>query len=123
MIKNLILTLLFLPSAFSAMAQAPKAKIIEQVKNAGTHPRGEKITEEFLIRNDGDTTLNIIYVRPSCSCLVPDFDKTIAPGKTGKITVLMDLTNKSGPVSYALLVRTNDPATPSIQLSLSATVK
>jgi hypothetical protein len=109
--------------AQSAAQGKPKAVAVEAVKDVGTVPKGEKIVHDFLIRNDGDAPLEILSIQPACGCTVAEFDKTIAPGKTGKVHAVVDTSTFGGPIAKALSVFTNDPATPQIELTVRAKVE
>ena len=63
----------------------PVIDIVEKVKDFGVVAKGEKLQAVFEVRNTGQAPLEITQVRPTCGCTVADFDKTIAPGGTGKI--------------------------------------
>jgi len=54
---------------------------------------------------------------------VASFDRTIPPGGTGKIAAEVDTTGFSGPISKAVLVFSNDPATPQVNLVIKADVR
>ena len=68
-----------------AETHGPKAVPVEAVVDAGTVAKGEKIKTTFEIKNEGDQTLEITDVRPSCGCTIATYDKTVAPGKVGKV--------------------------------------
>ena len=100
-----------------------KAVAVEPIKDVGTTTKGEKIVHDFVIRNDGDAVLEITNVHPACGCTVAEFDKTIAPGQTGKVHAVIDTTNFNGPISKGVTVFTNDPATPQMELTIRAKVE
>src|SRR5262249_19941213 len=104
-------------------AGKPKAVAAEAIKDMGTVAKGDKITSEFVIRNDGDAVLEITNVQPACGCTVADFDKTVPPGKTGKGRTVVDTTNFAGPISKGVTVFTNDPDVPQIELTVRAKVE
>jgi uncharacterized protein DUF1573 len=118
----LALCLLASPAAPLAAAQ-PKAVAVEPLTDLGTIAKGEKVTHDFLIRNDGDAPLEITGVRPACGCTVAEFDKTVAPGKTGTVHTLLDTASFNGAISKGVTVTTNDPSTPEIQLTLKLSVQ
>jgi hypothetical protein len=97
---------------------APKAVAVEPIFDAGEIAKGEKLTHDFVLRNDGTTTLEVTDVRPSCGCTVASYDKQIAPGASGKIHTVLDTVQLTGPSSKGLSVFTNDPAAPEIQLTI-----
>src|SRR5208337_3359973 len=60
---------------------------------------------------------------PTCGCTVANFDHTVAPGGNGKVNAEVDTTGFSGPISKAIVVFSNDPATPQVNLVIKAEVK
>ena len=83
---------------------------------------GEKIEHDFVIGNDGDAELRILNVRPTCGCTIaPDYDRTIAPGGTGRIRIILTTSAQAkGRTSKAIHVDTNDPASPQAVLTIGA---
>ena len=110
-------------SADQAEQPAPAAVALEMVKDFGVVNKGQRVTHEFQIRNDGEATLQITEVRPSCGCTVAEYDKTVAPGATGKVTATVDTRNFKGGIAKSVRVFTNDPANPQIDLVIKANVK
>jgi Protein of unknown function (DUF1573) len=111
------------PAAKATEGPKPVIDIAEKIKDFGTVPKGEKIRADFQVKNTGNAPLEISQVRPTCGCTVADFDHTIAPGGTGKIDAEVDTTGFSGPISKAVLVFSNDPATPQVNLVIKADVR
>jgi hypothetical protein len=103
--------------------KAPRLTIVEPVKDYGTIAKGEKLDWSFVIKNTGDTDLQIIAAKPGCGCTVADFDKVIKPGETGKVTAHVDTTAFAGPIAKTVTLETNDPTTPTSQLTIHAIVK
>jgi hypothetical protein len=103
--------------------KAPRLTIVEPVKDYGTIPKGEKLDWSFLVKNTGDSDLQIIAAKPGCGCTVADFDKVIKPGETGKVTAHVDTTAFAGPIAKTVTLETNDPTTPTSQLTIHAVVK
>ena len=101
----------------------PKASVAEPIKDMGVVPKGDKIAHDFEIRNEGTAPLEISEVRPACGCTVAKFDRTIAPGQTGKVSLEIDTATFNGPVSKGVTVFTSDPATPQIELTVRADVE
>ena len=123
--KTVILALCaaFLVAAVLFADGKPKAVAVEPIKDVGTVAKGEKASADFLIRNDGDAVLEITNVQPACGCTVAEFDKTIAPGKTGKVHAVVDTATFNGPIAKGVTVFTNDAALPQIELTLRAKVE
>ncbi|MEM7480522.1 MAG: DUF1573 domain-containing protein [Acidobacteriota bacterium] len=111
----------FVPSALAE--DQPQVVLPKPVFDAGVTPKGEKITHDFSIRNEGAADLMIVDVRPACGCTIAEFDKTIAPGASGKIHAVLDTTTFAGPISKGITVLTNDPANPRLELAIKADVQ
>jgi hypothetical protein len=61
--------------------------------------------------------------RPSCGCTVASFDRVIKPGAEGKIHSSVDTKSFSGPISKSIMVHSNDPERPQMNLFIKAMVK
>ncbi len=121
--KSILFTItVFIIAVSQTLAQSPKAVVAEPGIDAGSVFRGDKITHEFLIKNEGNSPLVISEVKPGCSCTATDYDKTIAPGKTGKVKVIVDPSSFNGPINKLVMVTTNDAANPQLELSVKATI-
>lgn len=120
----LALCAVLLVAAFAlADAGRPKAVAQDPIKDMGTVPKGEKVSHDFLIRNEGNAPLEITEVRPACGCTVASFDKTIAPGQTGKIHVVIDTATFSGGIAKGVTAFTSDTDNPQIELTVRADVQ
>jgi hypothetical protein len=107
----------------AAEEKAPRLTIVEPVKDFSVVPKGQKLDWSFVVKNTGNADLQIISAKPGCGCTVADFDKIIKPGETGKITAHVDTTAFSGPIAKSVTVESNDPNTPTSQLTLHAIVE
>jgi hypothetical protein len=107
----------------AAQSPAPAAVALEMIKDFGVVNKGQRLTHEFEIRNDGDGTLEITGVRPSCGCTVAEFDETIAPGETGRVKATVDTRNFKGGIAKSVRVFTSDPQNPQIDLVIKANVR
>jgi Protein of unknown function (DUF1573). len=110
-------------TASKSEEKSPRLTIVEPVKDYGTVSKGEKLDWAFAVKNTGTTDLQIIAARPGCGCTVADFDKVIKPGETGKVTAHVDTTAFTGPIAKSITLETNDPNTPTSQLTIHAVVK
>jgi hypothetical protein len=113
--------------AFSVLAQdgvspgAPRLKIASLEHSFGMVKPGTPLTYAFEIKNEGKTNLEIKNVAPSCGCTTSNFDKVIAPGKTGSITLAVEKTEGyKGEIVKTATVTTNDPDHQSFTLTLRA---
>jgi len=106
-----------------AAVAAPKIEIAPETRDAGTIAKGQVIETTFVVKNSGGSDLIISDARPGCGCTVASFDKLIKPGTEGKIVTSVDTKSFSGPISKSLLVLSNDPDRPQLNLFIKATVK
>ena len=111
------------PAKVKDAEKAPRLTIVEPVKDYGTIAKGEKLDWSFVVKNTGNADLQIIAAKPGCGCTVADFDKVIKPGETGKVTAHVDTTAFAGPIAKTVTLETNDPTTPTSQLTIHAIVK
>lgn len=102
---------------------APKIDISQETKDMGTVPKGQVIETDFVLKNTGGSDLIISDARPSCGCTVSSFDKVIKPGAEGKVHTSVDTKSFSGPISKSVLVVSNDPDRPQMNLFVKALVK
>jgi hypothetical protein len=107
----------------SAKAAAPKIEISPETKDAGTVAKGAVVDATFIVKNNGGSDLIISDARPSCGCTVASFDKVIKPGQEGKIQSSVDTKSFSGPISKSVLIVSNDPERPQMNLFIKAMVK
>lgn len=103
-------------------AGKPKVVAVEPIKDVGFVAKGDLAVHEFVLRNEGNAPLEVREVRAACGCTVADFDKVIAPGKTGKVRVTLDTGSFNGPVAKGVTVFTNDPDTPTLELTVRTEV-
>jgi hypothetical protein len=109
--------------AAAKSAAAPKIQISPETKDAGTVAKGQLVEATFVVKNGGGSDLIISDARPSCGCTVASFDKIIKPGQEGKIQSSVDTKSFSGPISKSVLVVSNDPDRPQMNLFIKAMVK
>jgi hypothetical protein len=103
-------------------AEGPNMVVPEKVKDMGKVAQGDVLDVDFEIVNEGDETLEIKAVRPTCGCTVADFDREIAPGKSGYIKAKLETRDFTGPISKSILVMTNDPQDPTTTLVIKTKV-
>jgi hypothetical protein len=104
-------------------AGKPKAVAVEPVADVGTIAKGDHVTHDFAFKNEGTAPLEITRVEPACGCTVASFDKTIAPGKTGVVHVVVDTVTFNGPIAKGVTAYTNDPDNPKIDLTVKMKVE
>ena len=101
----------------------PKAVVPTPIYDGGVVQKGAKVIHDFEVKNEGDADLQILDVRPACGCTVASFDRLIPPGGNGHVHLEVDTTAFVGPIAKAATVLTNDPATPTFQLTVQAAVR
>ena len=100
----------------------PKIMIEPMEHDFGNIMQGDKVKFTFRIRNAGDAPLEIT-ARPSCGCVVPQYDRTIAPGQEGKLDAELNSAGFRGAQIKTIQVTSNDPDQPSLSLRLTAFIK
>src|SRR6266545_6924897 len=81
-VKTAILALcavLLVATTLLAQAGKPKAVPVEPIKDAGVVPKGDKVANDFVIRNEGDAPLQITDVRASPSLRITKSLATLSP--------------------------------------------
>lgn len=121
----LVVFALIMSFAFSVSAQdsngTPRMVTASLEHQFGAVKPGTPLTYTFQIKNEGKTALEIKNVAPSCGCTTSNFDKTIAPGKTGGITLEVAKTEGyKGDITKTATVTTNDPDHQTFILTLKA---
>lgn len=103
-------------------ALAPKLVVVATEFKAGEVKQGAEVKHAFTLRNEGKADLEIKRVVTTCGCETVDYDKTIAPGQEGKVTLLVRTLGLSGVLSKLIVVSTNDMSKPSVDLVMHITV-
>jgi len=114
------------PSTADATKSAgplPVIDIAEKIKDFGVVAKGERLLAVYEVRNTGQAPLQITQVRPTCGCTVADYDREIPPGGTGKIRAEVETSSFSGPISKAVIVFSNDPINPQVNLVVKAEIR
>jgi hypothetical protein len=112
------------PAAAPA-ATGPKPQVVvpQPIAELGDVTYGESRKLEFAIKNTGDDVLRIHAAKSACGCVVTEFSKEIAPGAEGKIDVQFEAALSGGPTAVPIEVVTNDPDSPTLQLTIKANVR
>ncbi|MGQ9649285.1 MAG: DUF1573 domain-containing protein [Phycisphaerae bacterium] len=115
------------PASSSAPADpnGPKLRCDEMTFDFGETWSGTVVEHAYAIHNDGKSPLELLNVKTACGCTVADYDKVIAPGGQGKVTVKLTLGKavQPQPVSRSVQVESNDPANKVIPLTIKGKVK
>jgi len=118
----LSLLLMFVVSVSAQDGGKAKLSIPSLEHSFGSVKAGTPLTYAFEIKNAGKVDLEIKSVSPSCGCTTSKYDKVIAPGKTGSITLEVAKTDGyKGEIGKTATVTTNDPDHQTFTLTLRAT--
>ena len=113
--------LMFVFSVSAENPATPKLSIPSLEHSFGSVKAGTPLTYSFEIKNEGKADLEIKSVNPSCGCTTSKYDKVIAPGKVGTVTLAVEKTEGyKGEVTKTASVTTNDPDHQSFTLTLRA---
>ena len=116
----LLLTNLALATAAWA---APELAVEQGTFNFGTISQGKTVQHNFVIKNSGDTPLEIRQLSPSCGCTAAKPSSSlIAPGRSAEIQIIFDSTNFSGQVEKDVTMLTNAGKSPSYTFRLEGKI-
>jgi len=105
-------------------AAAPRIRVEPESFDFGKAQQGKTLRKEFTIRNFGDAALVIEGVSTTCGCTAAiSAQSRVEPGGRTSLRVTFDTRTFSGKVERDVLVRSNDPKTPLVQVRVSATVE
>ena len=84
----------------------------------GRFPAWKAQTQTFTIRNVGESTVILLRVRSSCSCLVADFQPcTLKAGEETTLTVTIPANSVSGDFSKTVFLETDAPGQEFLRLA------
>jgi len=112
-------------SSVNSLTDTGKAILIfkEYEHSFGKVEEGEKIGYVFSFENQGTGNLVIQNAITSCGCTVSKYDrKPIAPGKSGKLEVIFDTSDRNGPQTKTITVKSN-ATVPAVILKITADVE
>lgn len=120
--KIMFLFFLFFPVAF--LGAEPRIVFEKEVFNFGEILEGDTAVCLFHFKNEGDTTLEILDIRATCSCTVTELkEKLIEPGKSGIIEAVFHSSGRKGKITKSIYVTTNDKKRGLIRLKVTGRVK
>jgi hypothetical protein len=105
-------------------AAAPRIRVEPEGFDFGKAQRGKTLRKDFTIRNFGDAVLVIEGVSTTCGCTAAlAAQSRVEPGGRSALRVTFETRRYSGKVERQVLVRSNDPKTPLLEVRVSATVE
>jgi hypothetical protein len=105
-------------------AAAPRIRVEPESFDFGKAQPGKTLRKDFTIRNFGDAELVIEDVSTTCGCTAAlSAQSRVEPGGRTALRVTFETRSYSGKVERQVLVRSNDPKAPLVQVRVSATVE
>jgi hypothetical protein len=119
----LVALALVLAAASSAEeARGPRIRVEPESFDFGKVLPKSMLRKEFRLRNLGDEPLVIDRISKSCGCTEAAADaSTLGPGESTALSVTLRTPTAPGTIQNEVVVRSNDPATPSLEIRLRAT--
>jgi|SRR6185369_12644935 len=107
-----------------APASGPRITVDPPSFDFGRTLPEKAVAREFTIRNFGDQDLVIENVTTSCGCTVAEsLTKTVVkPGGSQPLRVTLTTPAHPGAITKSVMVRSNDPARPLLEIKLKTTV-
>jgi predicted double-glycine peptidase len=105
------------------LGERPNVQVKEVLYDFGYAKHLQTITHNFELKNIGSLPLEILEVSSSCACTaVLLSEKIVPPHQTAKIESKFETKLNRGRQTATIKVRTNDPNTPVIHLTLTGVV-
>ncbi|HBC47429.1 MAG TPA: hypothetical protein DEO84_03635 [candidate division Zixibacteria bacterium] len=102
---------------------SPRIFVPETHWDYGNVPQNSVLTHDYLIRNTGNDTLNIIDVKPGCGCTTaPIQKKTLAPGESTTVALVFNTKTSRGKVSKNAKITSNDITQVSLTIDFAANI-
>lgn len=108
----------------------PKIEIAPEAYDFGTVDFGKVMTFDFQVKNRGNEILEIKRVATSCACTTANISQEkINPGETAKLSVSYDTaamgrsSHGTGEQERIIYVKSSDPITPQVEVTIYAYVK
>lgn len=101
----------------------PKIACADPTWKFGSAPQMTQLKHLFPIKNEGDGTLTITQVVPTCQCTATLPKKTVLePGESTEIDTTLNTQTFQGPLTKNISVVSNDPKSPNLTLTLTGEV-
>ncbi len=102
----------------------PVIKAENETHDFGTVWVGPTLNHSFKITNEGDVTLQIQKVKPSCGCTIAgQYPRKLEPGETGEFPFALKSAKLRGRFQKSITITSNDPVTERMRLTLKGEVK
>ena len=107
----------------SEVGKQPRIFCEEPTFDFGSRDASETVDHTFVLKNTGTADLEIRRVQPACGCTTAELEKKIVPpGESSRISAKLSLAGRSGELQKPILIESNDPANPSLQLVMKGVI-
>lgn len=114
----------FPPMNEEQLAAAPRLVLEKKVHDFGRIKSGSVVETVFVIKNEGQQTLNIRKTSSTCGCTVSKPGKEdIEPGERSEIKVTFNSAGRRGTQQKSVTIFSNDPKGPTQRLTIKAFVE
>lgn len=113
----------FAGSALAAASPGPSMVLEETVYHFQEAVEGEVVHHTFQVTNQGGKTLDIREIKLDCGCASAEYDRSIAPGQSGRITIRVDTQGYESKIRRSARIYTNDPQSNPQIIRIEGTVK
>jgi hypothetical protein len=124
-VSALLLALLLAaaPDTAAAPARAPRIAVEPASFDFGHLRPRHRVQRAFVVKNFGSADLQITNVSTTCGCTAALLDRqTLKPGRSATLRVTFDTRDDKGKVYRSVVLESNDPARPKVEVKLEATV-
>jgi hypothetical protein len=109
--------------ASAEQAKGPRIRVEPTTFDFGKVRPRRTLRKEFRLRNLGDQALVIGRISKSCGCTGAIVEETtVEPGDSTPLRIWLETRNASGRIEERVVLPSNDPQTPLLELLLRATV-
>ena len=106
----------------NAVEHGPRLVCDQPVYEFGEVDNSQDVEHTFVLKNEGDLTLEIKNVRTSCGCTVANIsEKIVKPGAEAMVTTKLSLKGRNGAQHKNITVESNDPKQSNFILTLQGT--
>lgn len=100
-------------------ANMPQLVLDQADQDLGAQRSGPTLTVTYLLRNNGQSPLEIKKVYPTCGCITIKLDRwLLAPGQQARLVAKFDTKGRTGKQHRTITVLTNDPIEPTSTLHI-----
>jgi hypothetical protein len=111
------------PVPVASPADTPRIVIEPTSFDFGSVRPDKAVEKEFLLRNHGRASLVIDSIATSCGCTAALTDtKVVKPGGSTPLRVKLVAPEEPGRLQKSILVKSNDPAHPALEVTITAVV-